>query len=119
MPTFDAENFTTRLLAESLFYDLEYGLVGSVSLIDPETERELYLASFMPDDGTYLVEEATAWEDAPELEDETDVAYALAVDSDVHGRYEVPEEAAQTLLALAREHDLLPSLTVLFEDEEL
>ena len=119
MPTFDAENFTTRLLAESLFYDLEYGLVGSVSLIDPETERELYLASFMPDDGTYLVEEATAWEDAPELEDETDVAYALAVDSDVYGRYEVPEEAAQTLLALAREHDLLPSLTVFFEDEEL
>jgi hypothetical protein len=47
------------------------------------------------------------------------VAYALAVDSDVHGRYEVPEEAAQTLLALAREHDLLPSVTVLFEDEEL
>ena len=119
MPTFDAENFTTRLLAESLFYDLEYGLVGSVSLIDPETERELYLASFMPDDGTYLVEEATAWEDAPELEDETDVAYALAVDSDVHGRYEVPEEAAQTLLALAREHDLLPSVTVLFEDAEM
>ena len=119
MPSFDPDNFTTRLLAESLFYDLEYGLVGSVSLVDPETERELYLASFMPDDGTYLVEEATAWEDAPELEDETDVAYALAVDSDVHGRYEVPEEAAQTLLALAREHDLLPSVTVLFENAEM
>ena len=56
---------------------------------------------------------------APELEDETDVAYALAVDSDVHGRYEVQEAAAQTLLALAREHDLLPSVTVLFEDAEM
>lgn len=119
MPTIDPDNFTTRLLAESLFYDLEYGLVGSVSLIDPETERELYLASFMPDDGTYLVEEATAWEDVPEREDEEDVAYALAVDSVEHGTYEVPEVAAESLLDLARTHDLLPSVTVLFEDEEL
>ena len=119
MPTFDPDNFTTRLLAESLFYDLEYGLVGSVSLIDAEAGRELYLASFMPDDGSYLVEEATAWEDTPELEEDTDVAYALATDSDVHGRYEVPEAAAQSLMELAREHDLLPSVTVLFEDEEL
>lgn len=119
MPTFDPENFTTRLLAESLFYDLEYGLVGSVSLIDLETERELYLASFMPDDGSYMVEEATAWEDPPVLNEEEDVAYALAVDSNVYGTYEVPEEAARALLDLAREHDLLPSVTVLFEDEEL
>lgn len=119
MASFDLENFTTRLLAESLFYDLEYGLVGSVSLVDPETERELYLASFMPDDGLYMVEEATAWEDPPVLDEEEDVAYALAIDSDVHGTYEVPEAAARTLLDLAREHDLLPSVTVLFEDEEL
>lgn len=119
MPSISLENFTTRLLAESLFYDLEYGLVGSVSLIDPETERELYLASFMPDDGSYMIEEATAWEDPPTLADEEDVAYALAINSDVYGTYEVPEEAAQTLLKLAREHDLLPSVTVLFEDEEL
>jgi len=119
MSDFDLENFTHRLLAESLFYDLEYGLVGSVSLIDPEAEREAYIASFMPDDGTFLVEEATAWEDPPELEDETDVAYALATDSTEHGRYEIPEVAAEAVLDLAREHDLLPSVTVLFEDEEL
>ena len=119
MSPFDPDNFTMRLLAESLFYDLEYGLVGSVSLIDTDTERDRFLASFMPDDGTYLVEEATAWEDTPEMDDETDVAYALATDSDVHGRYEVPEAAAQSLLELAREHDLLPSVTVLFEDEEM
>ncbi len=119
MPPYDPDNFTTRLLAESLFYDIEYGLVGSVSLIDTESERELYLASFMPDDGTYLVEEATAWEEEPTLDEDTDVAYALATDSDVHGRYEVPEAAAQSLLELAQEHDLLPSVTVLFEDEEL
>jgi hypothetical protein len=119
MPDFDLDNFTHRLLAESLFYDLEYGLIGSVSLIDPDEEREMYIASFMPDDGTYLIEEATDWEDAPELEEEEDVAYALATDSTVHGTYEIPEVAANEVLALAREHDLLPSVTVLFEDEEL
>ncbi|MFO8099029.1 MAG: hypothetical protein R6T83_05320 [Salinibacter sp.] len=119
MPDFDLENFTHRLLSESLFYDLEYGLVGSVSLIDPEAEREAYIASFMPDDGTFLIEEATAWEEVPELADEADVAYALATDSEVHGTYEVPEVAAESLLDLARTHDLLPSITVLFEDEEL
>jgi hypothetical protein len=119
MPDFDLDNFTHRLLAESLFYDLEYGLIGSVSLIDHDEERERYIASFMPDDGTYLIEEATAWEDPPELEDAEDVAYALATDSTVHGTYEIPEVAANEVLALAREHDLLPSVTVLFEDEEL
>lgn len=119
MPAFDLENFTHRLLAESLFYDLEYGLIGSVSLIDPEAEQERYIVSFMPDDGTYMIEEATAWEDPPELEDEEDVAYALAIESTVHGTYDIPEVAADATLTLAREHDLLPSVTVLFEDEEL
>jgi len=119
MTDFDLENFTHRLLAETLFYDLEYGLVGSVSLVDPDAEREAYVASFMPDDGTFLIEEATAWEDPPTLEDEEDVAYALATDSDVHGTYEIPEVAAEALLDLAQAHDLLPSVTVLFEDEEL
>lgn len=119
MPDFDLENFTHRLLSESLFYDLEYGLVGSVSLIDPETEREMYIASFMPDDGSFMIEEAAAWEDPPELEDEEDVAYALATESTVYGTYDIPEVAANAVLTLAREHDLLPSVTVLFEDEEL
>lgn len=119
MPSPDLSNFTTRLLAECLFYDIEYGLVGNVSLIDLEAEREAYLASFMPDDGSYMIEQATAWEDEPVLEEDEDVAYALATDSVVHGTHEVPEEAARVLLELANEHDLLPSLTVLFEDEEL
>ncbi len=119
MPAFDLENFTHRLLSESLFYDLEYGLVGSVSLIDPETEREMYIASFMPDDGSFMIEEAAAWEDPPDLEDEEDVAYALATESTVYGTYDIPEVAANAVLTLAREDDLLPSVTVLFEDEEL
>ena len=119
MAAFDLENFTHRLLAESLFYDLEYGLIGSVSLIDTSGEREMYIVSFMPDDGTYLIEEATAWEDDPVMEDDADVAYALATESTVHGTYEVPEVAAETTVSLAKEQDLLPSITVLFEDEEL
>jgi hypothetical protein len=119
MSNFDLENFTHRLLAESLFYDLEYGLIGSVSLIDPDTEKEMYIASFMPDDGSFMIEEATAWEDPPELEDEEDVAYALATESTVYGTYDIPEVAAETVHTLAREQDLLPSVTVLFEDEEL
>lgn len=119
MASFDLENFTHRLLAESLFYDLEYGLIGSVSLIDIEEEKERYIVSFMPDDGTYMIEEATAWEEPPELEDDEDVAYALAIESTVHGTYEIPEVAANATLTLARDHGLLPSVTVLFEDEEL
>ena len=100
MADFDDENFTQRLLAETLFYDHEYGLIGNLSLVDIDARRERYIASFMPDDGTFLIEEATAWEDDPAMDD-------------------VPEAAAQALLALAREHDLLPSFTPLFEDEEL
>ena len=119
MAEFDLTNFTHRLLAEMLFYDQEYGLLGSLSLIDVDARREQYIASFMPDDGTFLIEEATAWEDLPELEDDADVAYALAVDSEVHARYEVPEAAAEALLTLASDDDLLPSFTPLFEDEEL
>lgn len=119
MADFDDENFTQRLLAETLFYDHEYGLIGNLSLVDIDARREQYIASFMPDDGTFLIEEATAWEDDPAMDEEVDVAYALATDSDVYETYDVPEAAAQALLALAREHDLLPSFTPLFEDEEL
>jgi hypothetical protein len=119
MPAFDLENFVQRLIAETLFYDGDYGLVGSLSLIDVEANKELYIASFMPDDGTFLIEEATDWEDDPELEDDADVAYRLAIESREHGTYEIPEVASGALLALAREHDLLPSFAVLFEDEEM
>ena len=120
MPAFDLENFSLRLLTETLLYDQEYGVIGSLSLIDPDAEKERYVASFMPDDGTYLIEEATGWEaDPPPMDDDADVAYALAVESDIHGSYEIPEQAAAALVHLAEAHDLLPSFTVLFESEEL
>jgi hypothetical protein len=114
---FDDERFTQVLLAEALFYDEAYGALGSLSLIDAEARRERYLASFMPEDGTFVVEEATAWDDdAPEGEDEA-IGYALATDSDEYGHYDNPEQAAEALFSLARSRNLQPSLTLLFEDE--
>jgi len=119
MAAFDLENFTHLLLAEMLFYDEEFGALGSLSLIDPETAREKYIASFMPDEGYLLIEEATGWEEDYPTEEDEDVTYALAVDGVEHGRYDVPEEAAIELLSLAEAHDLLPSFTLLFESDEL
>jgi hypothetical protein len=119
MPTFDLENFTLRLIAETLFYDQEYGIIGSLSLIDYEAQREAYIVSFLPEEGTFLIEEATAWEaDVPDDEDEA-VAYALAVESNDYATYEIPEAAATAALALAEANDLLPSFAFLFEDEAL
>lgn len=116
MEAFNAEHFARHLIAESLFYDEEYGAVGSLSLVDPVTEQERYIASFMPDDGTFVIEEATAWEEFTPGEDD-EVGYALAIDSEEFATYDLPEEAAEALLVLARDHDLLPSVTLLFEDE--
>lgn len=119
MADFDLENFTYLLISEMLLYDEEYGVIGNLSLVDPEARREQYIASFMPEDGQLLIEEATAWEEDYTTEEDEDVAYALAVDSVDHGRYDLPEEAAVALLSLAAEHDLLPSFTLLFESDEL
>lgn len=115
MDAFDPDDFTRRLIAEALFYDEEYGAVGSLGLVDEADGRERYIASFMPEDGDFIIEEATEWEEAVPEDDE--IGYALAIDSTEHARYERPDEAAAALLSLAREHALQPSLTLLFEDE--
>lgn len=118
MIPFNIERFTRRLIEETLFYDDEYGAIGNLSLIDPAGRKERFLASYVPDDGTFVIEEATDWEDyAPEEGDE--IGYALAVDSKEHRSFDNPEEAAATLLELAREHALLPSVTLLFEEDEV
>ncbi len=116
---FDLKNFTHRLIAESLFYDYETGAVGTLSLIDYDARKERYLISFLPEEGHFLIEEATDWEDDVELDDDSDVAYALAIDSTGHSSYDVPEVAAAALLQLAEEHNLLPSFTLLFEEDEM
>ena len=112
------DQFTRRLIAETLFYDDEYGALGNLSLIDAQAQKERFLASYVPDDGNFIVEEATEWEDY-EPSEADEIGYALAVDSKEYGCYDTPEEAADALLKLAREQNLLPSVTLLFEEDEV
>lgn len=116
MPVFDTDQFVLRLIAETLFYDEEYEALGNLSLIDPEEQCERYVASFAPEDGLFVLEEATDWEDYEPGEPD-DIGYALAVDSREVGTYETADEVAEMLLQLAREHGLSPSITLLFEEE--
>lgn len=118
MTAFNLEHFTRRLLTEALFYDEEYGALGNLSLIDPKARREQYVASYLPDDGQFIIEKATDWEGYDREEDD-EIGYALAVDSEEHGSYETADEAAEVLLALARDEGLLPSITLLFEEDEI
>ncbi len=118
MSAFDLDAFALRLIAETLFYDEEYGALGNLSLIDEQTAQERFIASYVPDDGIFVVEEATEWEEyAPDDEDE-DIGYALAVDSTEYGAYDTPAEVAKVLLDLARKHNLSPSITLLFEEDQ-
>ena len=118
MTDFNLDQFTRRLISEALFYDEEYGALGNLSLIDSAAGKELFVASYQPEEGIFVIEEATEWEDYnPDENDE--IGYVLAVDSDEYGTYETPEEAAEALLALARDQGLLPSITLLFEEDEV
>ena len=110
---FDLDTFTRSLLAEALFYDAEFGASGSVSLIDPESGRERFIAGYDASEEAYLIEEATAWDD----EDAEEIGYRLAEDTRDHARFDTNTEAADALLGLARQHDLLPSFLPEFEDE--
>ena len=117
MPVFDTDQFVLRLIAETLFYDEEYEALGNLSLIDLEEKCERYVASFAPEDGLFVLEEATEWEDY-EPGEADDIGYALAVDSREVDTFESAEQTASALLSLAREHGLAPSITLLFEEEE-
>ena len=117
MSTFNTDQFTIRLIAETLFYDEEYEALGNLSLIDLEEKCERFVASFAPDDGLFVLEEATELEEY-EPGEADDIGYALAVDSREVGTYESAEGVAAELLALARTHNLAPSITLLFEEEE-
>ncbi len=117
MSTFNSDQFIIRLIAETLFYDEEYEALGNLSLIDLEEKCERFVASFAPEDGLFVLEEATEWEEY-QPGDPDDIGYALAVDSREVGTYESAESVAAELLALARTHNLAPSITLLFEEEE-
>jgi hypothetical protein len=116
MSAFNLEQFAKKLLAESLFYDEEYGALVNISLINEEEQKEQYIASFDPEGETYVIEEAVEWEDI-DADRDGEIDYALAVDGKEHACFETPDEAADELLALARQHGLTPSLMLLFEDE--
>lgn len=118
MSTFNLNAFALRLIGETLFYDEEYEALGNLSLVDTHAHKERYVASFAPEDGLFVLEEATEWEDyEPGTAD--DIGYALAVDSREVGTYDHPEKVARVLLELAEEHNLAPSITLLFEEDEI
>ena len=108
MSTPQTEEFTVLLLAETLFYDEEYGAIGNMSLIDPATEREIYVASFLPETGNFVIEEAVEWERSEDIEEGDEIGYALAIDSAEHGTYSTASETARVLLNLAKEKGLHP-----------
>jgi len=109
-------DFALKLIAESLFYDEEYGAVGNLSLIDTDALQERYIAAYIPEEGKYVIEVGAEWE---EYDDDDDaIGYALAVDSDEHGTYDSPAEAAAELLRLADAEQLTPSITLLFDDDD-
>ena len=116
MSPFNVDQFARQLLAEALFYDEEYGALGNVSLIDKESVRERYLASYDPDRDTFLIEEAVEWEEL-DADEDGEVDYALAVDGQEHGTYGTPEEAAEVLMDLARDNNLAPSFMILFDED--
>ncbi len=108
-----ANDFARRVLAETLFYDEEYGAAGSMSLIDESTAKECFIASFLPEESTYIIEQAIQWD----AKDEDDgLGYAIATDATTHGTFDSADAAAAMLLSLAHRHGLVPSLALLFEE---
>lgn len=115
---FDLVSFTKRLIGETLFYDDEYFIGGTLSLYDPIAQRELYLAAFLPDTGDFVIEKASQWEDYDAAQAEEGVEYAMATDSEEHGFYETLEAVSDELFKLAQEQGLLPSITLRYDEDE-
>jgi hypothetical protein len=118
MAAFQLEQFAKQLIAEALFFDEEYGVFANLSLIDPESARERFIASFSPEEGLFVIEEATEWEDLDGEESE-DGEYAMAVDTREYSTHEDLDEVATALLNLARTHNLEPSITLVFDEDEV
>ena len=118
MSQFDQHSFTLKLVAETLFYDEEYGALGNLSLIDEAAHKERYIAAYSPEDDRFIVEEATEWEDyTPSNGD--DVGYAFAANSKEHRAYTTADEAASEIIRLAKAGSLTPSITILFEQDDI
>lgn len=116
--SFDHKRFSVQLLSEVLFYDEEYGATGNLSLIDVEKEKEVYVAFYSPVDHLYHIEKATEWEQM-DPDDEAEIGYEFASDSENHLSSEDVNEIAATLLELAEQENLYPSMSLAFEDDEV
>ena len=108
--SFDSLAFARTLLAEALYFDDEHGSIGSVSLVDPESGKELYMASFDPESESWLLEEAVEWDDEP-VE-----GLLLATDGGSLGEFDDPFEIAEAVLDLASQEGLTPVFLPLFEE---
>ena len=113
----DYRSFARVLLAETLFYDAEYGLYGSISLIDTELEREAYLAAYDSTAEAFQIEKATAWEKTNGGED-NDFGYAIAIDGKILAEYKSSVETADALLDLVdQEGNLAPGFVPEVEED--
>jgi hypothetical protein len=115
--SFDLSTFTQHLIAESLVFDPEYGVIGHVSLIDPTASREIFIAYFVPEEGVYVIDEGVEWVE-PYAEMEEEIGYLFAADTQEHLVSEAVEEIAAALLRLAGERGLYPSVSLAFEDDD-
>ena len=116
--SFDINLFSERLLSEVLFYDDEYGAIGNLSLIDTNQEKEKYIAFYSPAERTFVIEEATEWEQA-DPDDEAYVGYDFATDTNTYLTSLDMKEIAKALMSLAAEKGLYPSISLSFEDDEV
>lgn len=116
MSNFSLKDFAGRLVIETMFYDEEYGAIGNISLVSYEEQKEKYIAYFLPEELTYVIDRVTEWE-AYDHEEEGAIGYALATDTEEHIASKVPAEIAAEVLSLAEQHNLMPSTVLFFEEE--
>ncbi len=116
MSTFDAHVFSIKMIAESLFYDEEFGAIGNVSLINEDESKEQFIAYYLPEEKNFVIDKVTAWEEYDPAEPES-IGYALAIDSDEHMASKSQDQIAHEMLSLAEKHNLVPSVALFFEDD--
>ena len=116
MSNFSLKDFAGRLVIEAMFYDEEYGAIGNLSLVSFEEQKEKYIAYFLPEELTFVIEEVTEWE-AYDAGEEGAIGYALATDTKEHMSSKVPADIAAEVLVLAEKFELTPSAALFFEDE--
>ena len=116
--SFDTKRFAEQLISEMLFYDEEYGAIGNLSLIDGGRAKERFIAFYSPLEQMFMIEEATAWEPVDPDED-LGVDYEFAADTKTFLKSDDPEELARTLMKLAEDQALYPSISLSFEDDDL